>query len=60
MTTTDQRPDTRENRDPMMSIRPRLRHDVLFADTGDGVVLRKAGEGYVMKGRTAYRSSRAS
>lgn len=38
-----------------LAVRPRLGHDVLFADTGYGVVLRNAEKAYVIKGRTAYR-----
>ncbi|GAB3709364.1 TOMM precursor leader peptide-binding protein [Nocardiopsis oceani] len=36
-------------------VRPRLRHDVLFADTGDGVLFRHAEASFAVKGRTAYR-----
>ncbi len=35
--------------------RPRLRHDVLFADTGSGVLLRHADASFVVKGQGAYR-----
>lgn len=40
---------------PMAEVRPRLRHDVLFADTGEGVLLRHANASFVIKGRSAYR-----
>lgn len=55
MTTTESKPGPATAVDDMSEVRPRLRHDVLFADTGDGVVLRDADEGFVLKGRTAYR-----
>lgn len=42
-------------RDPVWGSRPRLRHDVLFADTGSGVLLRHADASFVVKGRGAYR-----
>src|SRR5699024_12752412 len=35
--------------------RPRLRHDVLFADTGSGVLLRHADASFAVKGQGAYR-----
>lgn len=44
-----------EQRDAVWSVRPRLRHDVLFADTGSGVLLRHAEASFVIKGRSAYR-----
>lgn len=44
-----------EGRDPVWDSRPRLRHDVLFADTGSGVLLRHADASFVVKGRGAYR-----
>lgn len=42
-------------RNPVWGSRPRLRHDVLFADTGSGVLLRHADASFVVKGRGAYR-----
>ncbi|WP_147339566.1 TOMM precursor leader peptide-binding protein [Actinomadura spongiicola] len=36
-------------------MRPRLRHDVLFADTGSGVLFRNSENGFIVQGRTAYR-----
>jgi bacteriocin biosynthesis cyclodehydratase domain-containing protein len=36
-------------------LRPRIRHDVVFAETGEGAFLRHAESGFVIKGRTAYR-----
>jgi bacteriocin biosynthesis cyclodehydratase domain-containing protein len=36
-------------------VRPRLRHDVVFADTGEGVFLHHADGGFVLRGRSAYR-----
>lgn len=44
-----------EHHDAVWSARPRLRHDVLFADTGSGVLLRHAEASFVVKGRSAYR-----
>ena len=44
-----------EHHDAVWSVRPRLRHDVLFADTGSGVLLRHAEASFVVKGRSAYR-----
>lgn len=44
-----------EHHDAVWSARPRLRHDVLFADTGTGVLLRHAEASFVVKGRSAYR-----
>lgn len=41
--------------DAFGQVRPRLRHDVLFADTGDGVFLKTAESQSVVKGRSAYR-----
>src|SRR5699024_7895102 len=35
--------------------RPRLRHDVLFADTGSGVLLRHAAASFVNNGQAANR-----
>jgi len=40
---------------PILEARPRLRHDVLFADAGDGVLLRSADGGFLVRGRSAYR-----
>src|SRR5690348_8284381 len=37
------------------AVRPRLRHDVVFADTGEGVFLHHADGGFVLRGRSAYR-----
>ncbi|MDR0342193.1 MAG: TOMM precursor leader peptide-binding protein, partial [Nocardiopsaceae bacterium] len=39
---------------PISRIRPRVRRDVVFAQTSDGAFLRHAESGFVMKGRTAY------
>ncbi|MBB6350127.1 bacteriocin biosynthesis cyclodehydratase domain-containing protein [Nonomuraea muscovyensis] len=40
---------------PLAFVRPRLRHDVVFADTGrDGAFLRHSDGGFVLSGRTAY------
>ncbi len=36
-------------------LRPRLRRDVVFADTGDGALLRHADAALVLKGTSAYR-----
>jgi bacteriocin biosynthesis cyclodehydratase domain-containing protein len=41
--------------DGFLEVRPRLRHDVLFADMGDGVLFRNSDTGFIVKGRTAYR-----
>lgn len=39
---------------PIGRVRPRVRRDVVFAQTSDGAFLRHAEGGFVMKGRTAY------
>ena len=39
---------------PISQVRPRVRQDVVFAQTSDGAFLRHAESGFVMKGRTAY------
>ena len=36
-------------------VRPLLRRDVLFGDTGNGVFIRHAEDAFVLKGRTVYR-----
>jgi bacteriocin biosynthesis cyclodehydratase domain-containing protein len=41
--------------DPVLGARPRIRHDVLFADAGDGALLRSADGGFLIRGRSAYR-----
>jgi hypothetical protein len=38
----------------MGGVRPRLRHDVVFTDTGSGVLVHTGGEGVVVKGAAAY------
>ncbi len=37
------------------AVRPRLRHDVVFAESTEGVFLRHSDNGFVLKGRSAYR-----
>ncbi|WP_432926538.1 TOMM precursor leader peptide-binding protein [Microbispora sp. CA-135349] len=44
-----------DNAAALMEVRPRLGHDVLFADTGDGVLLRRNDTGFIVRGRSAYR-----
>ncbi|WP_433497726.1 TOMM precursor leader peptide-binding protein [Sphaerimonospora sp. CA-214678] len=39
----------------LSKVRPRIRHDVLFADTGGGVLLRDGDGGFFVKGSSAYR-----
>ncbi|RKN47660.1 hypothetical protein [Micromonospora endolithica] len=41
--------------DDLAAVRPRLRHDVVFAESADGVFLRHSDNGFVLKGRSAYR-----
>jgi len=41
--------------DQMAAVRPRLRHDVVFAESADGVFLRHSDNGFVLKGKSAYR-----
>lgn len=43
----------------LAEVRPRLRHDVLFADMGDGVLFRNTDNGFIVKGRSAYRFAAA-
>ncbi len=40
---------------PIDDIRPRLRHDVVFADTGMGAFVRNTETGFLMRGKSAYR-----
>lgn len=40
---------------PVSAVRPRLRHDVVFAESLDGAFVRHADDGFVVKGRSAYR-----
>ncbi|MFD0599545.1 hypothetical protein ACFQZ4_50510 [Catellatospora coxensis] len=36
-------------------VRPRLRHDVVFADTGFGAFVRNTDTGFLIRGKSAYR-----
>jgi bacteriocin biosynthesis cyclodehydratase domain-containing protein len=53
--TADSAPGVAAGDERFRAVRPRLRHDVVFAETGDGVLLRDSDNGFVVKGKSAYR-----
>ena len=54
-TRTVARPQEAQEAEPLGAVRPRLRHDVVFAESPDGVLLRHSDHGFLLKGRSAYR-----
>jgi bacteriocin biosynthesis cyclodehydratase domain-containing protein len=53
--TADPTPDITAGDEPFSAAHPRLRHDVVFAEVNDGVLLRDSDNGFVLKGKSAYR-----
>ncbi len=53
--TTGPSPDLDAADERFPDAHPRLRHDVVFAEVDEGVLLRDSDKGFVLKGKSAYR-----